>query len=106
VFAPLGMSSTFVVSRDEPQSERMARAAALWAGPEPIDAPVTLRSTFGMFSTLDDQLALVRGVVEGRPFEGGRACSSAWRRRSGASVRASTRRRCAGRGGRSSTRTA
>lgn len=73
VFAPLGMSSTFVVSRDEPQSERMARAAALWAGPRSIDAPVTLRSTFGMFSTLDDQLALLRGVVEGRPFEGGRA---------------------------------
>jgi D-alanyl-D-alanine carboxypeptidase len=73
VFAPLGMSNTFVVSRDEPLAERMQRAAALWAGAEPFDAPVTLRSTFGMFSTLDDQLALVRGVVEGRPFEGGRA---------------------------------
>ncbi len=73
VFGPLGMSSTYVVSREDPQAERMARAAALWAGAEPIDAPVTLRSTFGMFSTLDDQLALVRGVVEGRPFEGGRA---------------------------------
>jgi D-alanyl-D-alanine carboxypeptidase len=73
VFAPLGMSRTFVVSRDEPESERMARAAALWAGPRSIDAPVTLQSTFGMFSTLDDQLTLVRGVVEGRPFEGGRA---------------------------------
>jgi D-alanyl-D-alanine carboxypeptidase len=73
VFAPLGMSNTFVVSRDEPQAERMERAAALWAGAEPFDAPITLRSTFGMFSTLDDQLALVRGVVEGRPFEGGRA---------------------------------
>lgn len=73
VFAPLGLSSTFVVSRDEPQYERMAVAAGLWAGAEPLDAPVTLRSTFGMFSTLDDQLALLRGVVEGRPFEGGRA---------------------------------
>jgi D-alanyl-D-alanine carboxypeptidase len=73
VFAPLGMSSTFVVSRDEPQAERMAGAAALWAGAAPFDAPVTLRSTFAMFSTLDDQLALVRGVVEGRPFGGGRA---------------------------------
>lgn len=73
VFAPLGMTSTFVVSRDEPQGERMARATTLWAGAEPLEAPVTLRSTFGMFSTLDDQLALVRGVVEGRPFEGGRA---------------------------------
>jgi D-alanyl-D-alanine carboxypeptidase len=73
VFAPLGMASTFVVSRDEPQSERMAGAAALWAGAEPFDATLTLQSTFGMFSTLGDQLALVRGVVEGRPFEGGRA---------------------------------
>ena len=73
VFAPLGMTASFVVSRDDPQAERMAQAAALWAGAEPLDAPVTLRSTFGMFSTLDDQLALVRGVVEGRPFEAGRA---------------------------------
>lgn len=73
VFAPLGLSNTYVVSRDAPQTERMAGAATLWAGAEPIDAPVTLQSTFGMFSTLDDQLALVRGVVEGRPFEGGRA---------------------------------
>ena len=73
VFAPLGMSSTFVVSPGAPQSDRMAHAAALWVGPRPIDAPATLRSTFGMFSTLDDQLALLRGVVEGRPFEGGRS---------------------------------
>ena len=73
VFAPLGMRDTFVVSRDDPHSERMANVAALWAGAEPLDAPVTLRSTYGMFSTLNDQLALVRGVVEGRPFEGGRA---------------------------------
>lgn len=71
VFAPLGMTSTFVVSRDEPQEERVALAATLWAGAVPLDAPVTLRSTFGMFSTLDDQLALVRGVVAGRPFAGG-----------------------------------
>ena len=73
VFAPLGMTSTYVVSRDEPLPERMVHAAALWAGARPLDAPVTLRSTFGMFSTLDDQLALLRGVVAGRPFEGGRA---------------------------------
>lgn len=73
VFAPLGMSSTFVVSHAEPLADRMACAAALWAGAKPVEAPVTLRSTFGMFSTLNDQLALVRGVVEGRPFEGGRA---------------------------------
>ena len=71
VFAPLGMTSTFVVSRGEPLAERMAGAATLWAGVEPLDAPVTLRSTFAMFSTLDDQLALVRGVAEGRPFAGG-----------------------------------
>jgi D-alanyl-D-alanine carboxypeptidase len=73
VFAPLGMSSTFVVSHDEPHTDRMACAAPRWVGAQPIDAPATLRSTFGMFSTLDDQLALVRGMAEGRPFEGGRA---------------------------------
>ncbi len=73
VFDPLGMHGTFVVSRDAPHPERTERAAVLWAGGEPFDAPVTLRSTFGMFSTVHDQLALVRGVVEGRPFEGGRA---------------------------------
>jgi D-alanyl-D-alanine carboxypeptidase len=73
VFAPLGMTRTFVVSRAEPLAERTAGVAALWAGPKPVEAPVTLQSTFGMFGPLDDQLALVRGVVEGRPFEGGRS---------------------------------
>jgi D-alanyl-D-alanine carboxypeptidase len=73
VFAPLGMSSTFVISRDAPERDRVAGTASLWAGARTLDAPVALQSTFAMFSTLDDQLALVRGVVEGRPFAGGRA---------------------------------
>jgi len=73
VFDPLGMRDTWVVSRDDPQAERTALASTLWAGNTPMEAPVTLQSTFGMFSTLSDQLVLVRGVVEGRAFEGGRA---------------------------------
>jgi D-alanyl-D-alanine carboxypeptidase len=72
VFDPLGMRDTWVVSRGDPQAERRASASTLWAGDTPMEAPVTLQSTFGMFSTVSDQLALVRGVVEGRPFEGGR----------------------------------
>jgi len=72
VFDPLGMRDTWVVSRDDPQAEQTALASTLWAGNTPMEAPVTLQSTFGMFSTLSDQLALVRGVVEGRAFEGGR----------------------------------
>lgn len=73
VFEPLGMRETFVVSRGDPQAERAARTATVWAGDGPLDAPVTLQSTFGMFSTLEDQLRLVRGVVSGVPFEGGAA---------------------------------
>lgn len=73
VFDPLGMRDTWVVSRDDPQAERTVLASTLWAGNTPMQAPVTLQSTFGMFSTLSDQLVLVRGVVEGRAFEGGRA---------------------------------
>lgn len=73
VFEPLGMRSTFVVSRDEPNAALAANAAVPWARAVPLDAPNALRSTFGMFSTLSDQLALVRGMAEGRPFAGGRA---------------------------------
>lgn len=40
---------------------------------ERVDAPAMRQATFGVFSTLDDQLSLVRGVVAGRPFDGGRA---------------------------------
>ena len=71
VFEPLGLQATFVVSRGAPETERVAQAAALWSGRASLDVPVTLQSTNGMFSTLDDQLTLVRGLIEGRPFEGG-----------------------------------
>ena len=73
VFEPLGLRATFAVSRGAPEAERVAQAAALWAGRAPLDVPVTLQSTHGMFSTLADQLTLVRGLIEGRPFERGEA---------------------------------
>lgn len=72
VFEPLRMDATWVASHDDPQHERTAAAAMLWAGREPFDAPATLRSTDAMYSTLDDQLALLRGLVEGRLFGGDR----------------------------------
>lgn len=68
VFEPLRMDATWVASHDDPQREWTAAAAMLWAGREPFDAPATLRSTYAMYSTLDDQLALLRGLVEGRLF--------------------------------------
>ena len=70
VFEPLRLDATWVASHDAPQHARTAAAAMLWAGTEPFDAPVTLRSTYAMYSTLDDQLALLRGLVEGRLFGG------------------------------------
>lgn len=70
VFEPLRMDATWVASHDDPQRERTAAAAMLWAGPKPFDAPATLRSTYAMYSTLDDQSAMLRGLVEGRLFGG------------------------------------
>jgi D-alanyl-D-alanine carboxypeptidase len=70
VFEPLRMDGTWLASHDDPQRERISAAATLWAGTEPFDAPATLRSTHAMYSTLDDQLALLRGLVEGQLFGG------------------------------------
>jgi D-alanyl-D-alanine carboxypeptidase len=70
VFEPLRMDATWVASHDDPQRERISAAAMLWAGAQPFDAPATLRSTYAMYSTLDDQSALLRGLVEGRLFGG------------------------------------
>ncbi len=70
VFEPLRMDATWVASHDDPQHVRTAAAATLWAGTEPFDAPATLRSTYAMYSTLEDQLSLLRGLVEGRLFDG------------------------------------
>ena len=70
VFEPLGLDATWLASHDDPQHGRTAAAALLWAGKGAFDAPATLRSTYAMYSTLDDQLTLVRGLVEGRLFGG------------------------------------
>lgn len=68
VLEPLGLHATFVTSAADPKPERTAGAAAPFAAGRPLALPRALAALRSVYATLDDQLALVRAFVDGRPF--------------------------------------
>ncbi len=66
IFQPLGLGNTFhpgnlPVGTPEP--------ASLWIGGQVFDRPLWLRSFRDLYSTLDDQLVFLRGLLGGELFE-------------------------------------
>jgi len=65
LYDPLGLRDTFhpgTLEGPEP------RAATTWAGDQPLDAPLAVRSARDLVSTAHDLLAFFRGLVRGEVF--------------------------------------
>ena len=67
LYQPLGLQRTFHPGTDprEPTPE----PATVWAGEEALDIPKAMRSFGDLYSTVDDQLAFMRALVEGTVFD-------------------------------------
>lgn len=68
IFKPLDLRQTFVLGHTVP-AEPTLPPATLWAGRVPLDIPLALRALSSIYSTADDMLRGLRGLLGGRLFE-------------------------------------
>lgn len=65
-YQPLNMGHTFLPGSDPLQPGE--DEAVIWAGEDPMDLPILLRSLGDVNSTLDDMLAFMRALINGEAF--------------------------------------
>ncbi|MDP1569194.1 MAG: serine hydrolase domain-containing protein [Vicinamibacterales bacterium] len=68
LYRPLGMTRTWVEGQSRPGVDGAA-PAALWFGDRAMAIPGLMRSFRGVFSTVGDQVRLLRALVRGELFE-------------------------------------
>jgi len=82
LFRPLKMRQTWLAGRSEPLDPAPA-PAMLWAGDKPLEIPLMLRSSWGIYSTTWDMLTFLRALVTGAVFDQPSTAASmqqGWRR--------------------------
>jgi CubicO group peptidase (beta-lactamase class C family) len=68
IFAPAGMVHTYFLGVSEPLAPT-PKPATLWAGDRPIDLPHVLVSLRSIYSTVGDQIASLRALLNGDLFD-------------------------------------
>lgn len=69
IFRPLGMRHTYFPGVNEPDEEPAAPPADLWFGDKALDLPRALVALRSINSTAADQIASLRGILDGSVFE-------------------------------------
>lgn len=67
IYEPLGMTRTW--HPGTPAEACMPPAAVPWAGDQPFDRPLALRSFRDLFSTADETLCFLRALMSGKLFD-------------------------------------
>lgn len=68
LFQPLEMRHTYFIGVTQPELPT-PKPLTLTAGGKPINLPQFLRSTYGIYSTVDDLLRFLRSLVKGKLFQ-------------------------------------
>ncbi len=76
IYQPLGLTRTW--QPGTPQALEMPPAAAPWAGDEPLDRPLALRSFRDIFSTADETLTFLRALISGELFDDPTTAALMW----------------------------
>lgn len=69
IFRPLGMRHTYFPGVNEPDESPAAPPADLWFGDKALDLPRALVSLRSINSTAADQIASLKGILDGAVFE-------------------------------------
>jgi D-alanyl-D-alanine carboxypeptidase len=74
---PLGLRHTWVAKSD-PLEKPPVAAATLWGGPEPFEMPRLLASVGDLYSTVADQMAFIRALINGSAFDNADSARTMW----------------------------
>lgn len=68
LFSPLDMRQTWLYGYSQPQ-DPVPEAAAIWFENQPLELPLALRSFPSVYSTAENMLRFMRGLMQGEIFE-------------------------------------
>lgn len=68
LFQPLKLRHTWLAGRSQPL-EQTSEPTSLWFGMEPLEIPRLLHSTWAVYSTVDDTMRFLLGLMRGEVFD-------------------------------------
>jgi CubicO group peptidase (beta-lactamase class C family) len=68
IYQPLNLRQSWMAGYSRPL-DATAAAATLWAGDRPVEIPLMMRSSWGMYSTAQDALTFLEALTKNRIFE-------------------------------------